>query len=107
MEAAAKLEAEGLPCQVVSMPCWSLFEKQDERYRTSVIPPDVKARVAVEAATDFGWHRWLGEHGTFVGLCRFGASAPYKACYEGFGITTDNIVKAAKGVLRKLKGEES
>jgi transketolase len=107
MEAAAKLEAEGVPCQVVSMPCWSLFEKQDERYRTSVIPPDVKARVAVEAATDFGWHRWLGEHGTFVGLCRFGASAPYKACYEGFGITTDNIVKAAKGVLQKLKGEES
>jgi transketolase len=107
MEAAAKLEAEGLPCQVVSMPCWSLFEKQDERYRTSVIPPDVKARVAVEAATDFGWHRWLGEHGAFVGLCHFGASAPYKACYEGFGITTDNVVKAAKTVLQKLKTPES
>jgi transketolase len=107
MEAATKLEAEGIPCQVVSMPCWSLFEKQDEKYRTSVIPPSVKARVAVEAATDFGWHRWLGDYGAFVGLCRFGASAPYKACYEGFGITTDNVVKAAKAVLQKLKGPEA
>ena len=63
MEAAAKLEAQGVASQVVSMPCWALFEKQDEKYRNSVIPPSVKARVGVEAATDFGWHRWLGDHG--------------------------------------------
>ena len=88
------------------MPCWALFEKQDEKYRHSVIPPQVKARVGIEAATDFGWHRWLGDHGAFVGLCRFGASAPYKACYEGFGITADNVVKAAKEVLQKLKEQE-
>jgi transketolase len=106
LDAAQKLEAQGVTSQVVSMPCWSLFEKQDERYRHSVLPPHVKARVAVEAATDFGWHKWLGEHGAFVGLCRFGASAPYKACYDGFGVTSDNIVRAAKEVLQKLKTQE-
>ena len=103
MEAASKLDAEGIASQVVSMPCWALFEKQDEKYRSSVIPPNVKARVGVEAATDFGWHRWLGEYGEFVGLSGFGASAPWKACYEGFGITTENVVKAAKRSLQRLK----
>jgi len=103
MEAAARLDAEGIPSQVVSMPCWTLFDKQDEKYRNSVIPPTVKARVGIEAATDFGWHKWLGEFGEFVGLSGFGASAPWKACYEGFGITTDNVVKAAKRSLQKLK----
>ena len=103
MEAATQLDAEGIPSQVVSMPCWSLFEKQDEKYRHSVIPPQVKARVAIEAATDLGWHRWLGEHGVFIGMQGFGASAPYKACFENFGITTGNVVKAAKEILQKLK----
>jgi len=106
MEAATRLDAEGIPSQVVSMPCWTLFEKQDEKYRNSVIPPTVKARVGIEAATDFGWHKWLGEYGEFVGLCGFGASAPWKACYEGFGVTTNNVVKAAKAVLQKLKEQE-
>jgi transketolase len=105
LEAAIRLEAQGIPSQVVSMPCWSLFEKQDEKYRQSVLPPTVKARVGVEAATEFGWHKWLGDYGVFVGMCRFGASAPYKACYEGFGITADNVVKAAQEVLQRLKEE--
>jgi transketolase len=104
--AAGKLDAEGIPSQVVSMPCWTLFEKQDEKYRTSVIPPSVKARVGVEAATSFGWHQWLGEFGEFVGLCGFGASAPWKVCYEEFGITVDNVIKAAKESLRKVKENE-
>lgn len=102
MEAATKLDAEGIASQVVSMPCWSLFEKQDEKYRNSVIPPQVKARVGIEAATDFGWHRWLGDHGVFIGMQGFGASAPYKACFENFGITTDNVVKAAREIVKKL-----
>jgi transketolase len=106
MEAAKRLEAERISSQVVSMPCWALFEKQDEKYRNSVIPPHVKARVGVEAATDFGWHRWLGDHGKFVGLSHFGASAPYKACYEGFGVTADHVVQAAKEVLKAVKGQE-
>jgi transketolase len=103
MEAAVRLDAEGIPSQVVSMPCWTLFDKQDEKYRNSVIPPTVKARVGIEAATEFGWHKWLGEFGEFVGLSGFGASAPWKACYEGFGITTDNVVKAAKRSLERRK----
>ncbi len=103
MEAATRLDAEGIASQVVSMPCWSLFEKQDDKYRHSVIPPHVKARVGIEAATDFGWHRWLGEYGVFIGMQSFGASAPYKTCFENFGITTDNVVKAAKEILKKLK----
>jgi len=102
MEAATRLDAEGIASQVVSMPCWSLFEKQDEKYRNSVIPPQVKARVGIEAATDFGWHRWLGDHGVFIGMQGFGASAPYKACFENFGITTDNVVKAAREIVKKL-----
>jgi transketolase len=106
MEAATKLDADGIPAQVVSMPCWALFEKQDDKYRNSVIPPHVKARVGIEAATDLGWHRWLGEHGVFIGMQGFGASAPYKACFENFGITTDNVVKAAKEILQKLKEQE-
>jgi transketolase len=106
LEAASRLEAEGIPSQVVSMPCWSLFEKQDEKYRHSVIPPTVKARVGIEAATEFGWHKWLGDYGVFVGMCRFGASAPYKACYEGFGITADNVVKAARDILQRLKEQD-
>ena len=106
LEAARMLDAEGIAPQVVSMPCWKLFAKQDEKYRNSVIPPTVKARVGIEAATDLGWHRWLGEYGVFVGMDRFGASAPYKQCYEGFGITAENVVKTAKEILKQLKEQE-
>ena len=94
--AAEKLAADGVKAQVVNMPCWKLFEKQDKAYRDSVLPPNVKARVAVEAGVETGWSKWLGEKGVFVGMSSFGASAPYKACYENFGITADNVVKAAK-----------
>ncbi len=106
LEAARRLDAEGIPSQVVSMPCWKLFDKQDDKYRNSVIPPGVKARIGIEAGVDFGWHRWLGEYGVFIGLSRFGASAPYQDCYEGFGLTPDNVVKAAKEILQKLKSEQ-
>ncbi len=103
LEAARMLDAERIPAQVVSMPCWKLFEKQDDKYRNSVIPPTVKVRIGIEAATDFGWHKWLGEHGTFVGLSGFGASAPAKVAFQEFGITPDHVVKAAKEMLQKVK----
>lgn len=106
MEAATKLDAEGIPSQVVSMPCWKLFEKQDDKYRNSVIPATVKARVGIEAGTNFGWHRWLGEHGAFVGMYSFGASAPGKVCFQEFGITVENVVNAAKEVVHKLREQE-
>jgi transketolase len=96
ISASEKLAAEGIAAQVVSMPCWELFEAQDDDYRQSVLPKNVKARVGVEAAVEMGWHKWLGDHGRFVGVSSFGKSAPAKICFEKFGITVENIVAAAK-----------
>lgn len=94
--AAEKLAAEGITAQVVSMPCWELFEKQSQEYKDSVIPPLVKARVGIEAGVELGWSKWLGEKGIFIGMSSFGASAPAKVCFDNFGITVDNVLKAAK-----------
>jgi transketolase len=99
LSAYDKLSAEGIKARVVNMPCWELFEKQSKEYRDSVIPPEVKARVGVEAAVEFGWRKWLGPQGEFVGMSTFGASAPGKVCFEKFGITADAVVAAAKKVL--------
>jgi transketolase len=96
LSAAEALAKENIAAQVVSMPCWELFEKQSQEYKDSVIPPAVSARVAVEAGVELGWHKYLGEKGIFVGLSSFGASAPGKVCMEKFGITAENVVKAAK-----------
>jgi len=94
--AAEALAAEGVKAQVISMPCWELFEKQDKSYRDSVIPPKTSARVGIEAATGLGWSKWLGEKGIFIGMTSFGCSAPAKEAYEHFGITTENVIKAAR-----------
>jgi len=99
LQAADKLAAEGINSQVVSMPCWELFEKQDRDYKNAVLPPNVKARVAVEAGVEQGWSKWLGDNGVFVGMSSFGASAPAKVCFEKFGITTENVLQAARKVL--------
>jgi transketolase len=96
LAAAEKLGAEGIKAQVVSMPCWELFERQPQSYRDEVLPPTCKARVAVEAQVELGWHKWLGDKGIFIGMSGFGASGPFKTCYEKFGITADAVVAAAK-----------
>lgn len=96
VQAAEKLSAEGVSAQVVSMPCWELFEKQGREYKDSVIPPQVKARVGIEAGVELGWSKWLGDKGIFVGMSSFGASAPAKVCFEKFGVTVDNVVTTAK-----------
>jgi transketolase len=96
VEAAEKLATEGVAAQVVSMPCWELFEKQSKEYIDSVIPPDVKARVGVEAGVELGWSRWLGGNGVFIGMSSFGESAPAKVCFEKFGFKVENVVSAAK-----------
>jgi transketolase len=96
LQAAEKLAAEGVTSQVVSMPCWELFEKQSQEYKDSVIPPQVKARVGIEAGVELGWSKWLGDKGVFIGMSSFGASAPAKICFEKFGITVDNVLKAAR-----------
>jgi transketolase len=99
LKAGERLTAEGVSVQVVSMPSWELFEAQSREYRESVLPPDVKARVAVEAGVKLGWERYLGDHGAFVGLSAFGASAPAEIAFREFGITADAVISAARKVL--------
>ncbi|MCK4293369.1 MAG: transketolase [Planctomycetes bacterium] len=96
LDAGEKLKPEGITAQVVSMPCWELFEEQGQGYKDSVIPPDVKARVGIEAGVELGWSKWLGDDGIFIGMSSFGASAPGKVCFEKFGITAEAVVEAAK-----------
>jgi transketolase len=96
VEAAKQLADDGIAASVVSMPSWRLFAEQDQAYQKSVLPVEVTARVGVEAGIRQGWDRWLGDKGIFVGMEGFGTSAPAAKCFEHFGITVDNIVKAAK-----------
>ncbi|MGO9983882.1 MAG: transketolase [Rhodomicrobium sp.] len=96
--AAERLKAEGIKAAVVSMPCWELFEQQTPEYRAQVLGS--APRVAIEAAARFGWDRWLGENGTFIGMNGFGASGPGGKVYEHFGITSDAAVSAAKALLK-------
>ena len=100
MDAAEQLANEGIKAQVVSMPCWELFEKQDQAYKDSVLPPSVKARVGIEAGIEQGWYKWIGDRGIFIGMSSFGASAPAKICFEKFGITVEKTVEAAKKSMR-------
>ena len=99
MGACEKLAADGISARVVSMPCWELFEKQSKEYKDSVLPPNVKARVGIEAGVEQGWNKWLGEEGIFIGMSSFGASAPGKVCFEKFGITVENTIAAAKKTI--------
>ena len=87
----------------MSMPSWELFEAQDEAYRASVLPPAITARIAVEAASGFGWERWLGFAGRFIGMQSFGASAPGKDVFKNFGITTEHIVSEAKSLAEATR----
>jgi transketolase len=96
LEAAEKLDSEGIKARVVSMPCWELFDEQSADYRESVLPAAVTKRVAVEAGIKMGWERYLGTTGEFVGMNGFGASAPAEELYEHFGITADGIVAKVK-----------
>ncbi|SDI73871.1 transketolase [Salipiger marinus] len=104
MAAREMLQAEGIGCRVVSMPCFELFAQQDEAWRRRVLPAG-PVRVGIEAATGFGWDRWLlGERGreakaAFVGMDGFGASAPAEVLYEKFGITAANVAAKAKALL--------
>ncbi len=94
MAARDALQADGIGTAVVSMPCWELFEAQDDAYKASVLGDGV--RVAVEAAIGFGWDRWLGPNGGFVGMTGFGASAPAEQLYEEFGITAEAVAAAVR-----------
>jgi len=102
LAARDRLEADGVPTRVVSMPCVEWFREQDIAYQRTVLPDDVLARVSVEAAVSQGWHEWVGAYGECVSLEHFGASAPYDVLYEQFGFTAERVVAAAQSSLSKL-----
>ena len=98
--AAERLEGEGIPTRVVSLPCWERFEAQDGAYRDAVLPPDVRRRVSVEIGVSLGWERWVGDEGAIIGLDHFGASAPAGTIFEHFGFTADRVTDVARKVAR-------
>ena len=99
MGAQELLKAEGVKARVISMPSFELFEAQSDEYKESVMPKAVRARVAVEAAATFGWHKYVGLDGAVIGLDHFGASAPYKLLFQEYGFTAENVAATAKKVI--------
>ncbi|MGH8402976.1 MAG: transketolase-like TK C-terminal-containing protein, partial [Gammaproteobacteria bacterium] len=99
--AARQLTEKDMVVRVVSMPCTSVFDAQDVSYRERVLPPTVKARIAVEAGVSEFWRRYVGDYGRVIGIDRYGESAPAKDAFEYFGFTVDNIVKTVEAVVRK------
>jgi transketolase len=97
VEAREALEAQGIGTAVVSLPCWELFDEQPESYRREVLGEGL--RVGIEAAVGFGWERYLGADGVFIGMKSFGASAPAPELYKHFGITAEAIVASVKAKL--------
>jgi transketolase len=101
VEAHEKLLAEGVRSRVVSMPSWDIFDRQPQEYRDSVLPPSVRARVAVEQASTFGWAQYTGLDGRVIGMKTFGASAPLQELQKKFGFRPEQVVAAAKELLRR------
>ena len=99
LEAHKQLTREGVASRVVSMPCWDLFQAQPQSYKDMVLPPDVKARVSIEAGSPLGWERYVGLEGAIIGLNRFGASAPGEIVMRELGFTPEHIVEVAKSIL--------
>ena len=105
VEAQALLAERGVRTRVVSMPCWELFEQQDQAYRDDVLPPAVRARVSVEAGVTLGWRTWVGDAGECIGIDnRFGASAPYQTIMRELGFTAENIAARTVAVVERLEG---
>ncbi|MCK5418241.1 MAG: transketolase, partial [Desulfobacterales bacterium] len=99
LEAAEIIKAKGLAVRVVSMPSWELFDARPQDYQHQVLPPEVKAKIAIEAGSPQGWHRYVGEFGRIIALDHFGASAPYKILYEKFGLTAARVVEKALEIV--------
>jgi transketolase len=100
LDAAKKLHQDGIAVRVVSIPSWELFEEQSKEYKEAVLPKNVTARLAIEAASPMGWERYVGSEGTTITLDHFGASAPAKILFQQFGFTVDNVVEQAKKLLK-------
>ncbi len=99
LEARLQLAEGGTEARVVSMPSWELFRAQGQAYKDSILAPSVPARIAIEAGVEMGWHEWIGDEGSFIGMTGFGASAPAPQLFEHFGITADAIVREAQRLL--------
>jgi transketolase len=107
LAARDELEAEGTAARVVSMPCWELFDRQPQEYRDQVLPPAVRARVAVEQASTLGWDRYVGDGGAVIGMHTFGASAPLKQLLTKFGFTPERVAQAARERVAAARHEQA
>lgn len=100
LEAREKLNIAGTPTRVVSMPCWEFFDEQSAKYRESVLPSKVKARLAIEAGVSQGWHKYTGDGGDTLTVDKFGVSAPAEDVFADYGFTVENVIKKAKALLK-------
>lgn len=101
LQAAEELKKKGIKARVVNMACFELFERQPEKYKKKILPPDVETRLAVEAGATLGWYKYAGLKGKVIGIDRFGASAPAKVIFEKLGFTADNVLTTALKLLKK------
>ena len=101
LEAGKLLKEKGVDASVVSLPCWELFDEQPQQYRDKVLPPEVRARVSIEAAATMGWCRYTGSEGVNIGIDRFGASAPYQTIYEQLGLTAQRVMQETEKLLKR------
>ncbi len=106
-EAGRRLAEEDLSVRLVSFPSWEVFRRQPREYREEVLPPRIRARVAIEAAVPLGWERWVGDRGVTLGIERFGASAPYQEIYARFGLTPEAVVESARQSLQDARTQEA
>jgi len=97
--AREKLQAEGIPTRVVSMPSWEIFARQPQEVRDRVLPPGITARLSIEAGVSLGWRRWVGDRGASIAVDRFGASAPGEKALAELGFNVDNVIQKAKALL--------
>jgi transketolase len=100
VDAGMQLANGGVGVRLVSFPSWGLFDAQDKEYQDSVLLPEVKPRLAVEAGIAQGWHRWVGDGGDVISIERYGASAPYKIIFEKYGLTVKNVIQKAQALLK-------
>lgn len=100
VQAQEELKTKGIDARVISMPSWDRFEAQDEAYKNSIIPKEVKHRIAIEMASPLGWDRYTGDHGKILGINRFGASAPGNIVMEEYGFTVENVVKQVESLVK-------
>ena len=94
------LQEKGVDARVISMPSWEVFDEQSDRYKESVMPSDVRKRVAVEAACEYGWHKYVGLDGKVIAMDGYGASAPAGQLFEKFGFTVDNVVNTVMELMK-------